>query len=101
MEELKSDIREYENLNYENSKFRKNKIYGGIGLIVLLILFAMNYGTWYNQNDYKFYKAILYISIALITFLTAKWSFERHKKRKKKTIEERIALLNRLISTDI
>ena len=97
-EQLKSDIKEYNDLRYVKSKYFKNQITYSIAFVMLLFMHIYYYNQVRIQGEFKYFQAIIILVISLITIfigipiLTAKWRFERFKKKKKKSIEQRTEL---------
>jgi hypothetical protein len=96
VEELKADILEYQNLNFKKSKHFKYQVNAGLALVVLVFLMIINHKQFQGDRIFKFYEIIIYILAFSILVITAKWNFNRFKKNKERTIEEKTVLLNRL-----
>lgn len=98
IEQLRSDIEEYKNLKYVKSKYFKNQITYSIAFVMLLFMHIYYYNQIRIQGGFKYFQAIIILVISLITILigipilTAKWRFERYKKKMKKSIEQRTEL---------
>ena len=96
IEELKIEIEDFENLEFRKSKYFRDQIMYGIGIVVLIILLITNQKPIFEKEIYHYYKAAFYLFFTLIAFLTARWNFERFKKNKKKMIIEKTELLNKI-----
>lgn len=100
IEKLKIEIVEFEKLEFRKSKFFKKQLLYGIGIVIMIILLITNQKPIFEKEKYDQFKAIVYLFIALIAFLTARWNFERFKKNKEKTIIEKKELLNKISKTN-
>jgi hypothetical protein len=96
VEELKADILEYQNLDFKKSKHFKYQVNAGLSLAVLVILMIINHKQFQGDGIYKFYEIIIYVLAFSIVVITSKWNFNRFKKNKEKTIEEKTELLRKL-----
>lgn len=100
LEQLKNDIEDYKKLRYVNSKYFKNQITYSIAFVILLFMHMYYYNRIRFDGAFSYFHAIVILFISLITILmgipilTAKWRFERFKKRKMKSIELRAQLFS-------
>ena len=100
LDQLKSDIEEYKKLKYVNSTYFKNQITYSIAFVILLFMHVYYYHRIRIDAEYSSFQAIMILIISLITImtgipiLTAKWRFERFKKKKMKSIDQRTQLFS-------
>lgn len=100
LEQLKGDIEEYKKLKYVNSKYFKNQITYSIAFVILLFMHIYYYHRIRIGGEYSYVEAIMVLIISLITImmgipiLTAKWRFERFKKKKMRSIDLRTQLFS-------
>ena len=90
---LQQEIENYEKLDFIRSKYFRNLLLNIVALSGLLIL-IIQHGDKFFQNDYNIIRLLLYVLIVLFGIATAKWSFNRFKRNKKKNIEKKFNLLN-------
>ncbi len=91
---VERDIIESKNLEFRNSKYFRNQILYFIGIILIVFLFISNDFT--SDHHFKLYKALIYLGFLIFSIFTAKWSFNRFKLKKEKTLKEKEALLKML-----
>jgi len=96
VKELKADIENHKELKFVNSKYFRNQLYGGIGIIGIIFLLINNRGELHDNDNFQLYRILFILAFSLIAVLTAKWNFNRFKKKKEKTIENKIILLKRI-----
>jgi len=90
--QLERDIDECKFLNYTNSKYFRNQLLALIG--IFFIIFNLVNREIQNQLDSGiYYRYLFYIIILLINILIAKLLFERFKRKKHQTIDEKTKLL--------
>ena len=104
--QLQRDLEECKNLKYTNSKYFRNQIIAGAGLLILIymlinseIFFSVinNSNQVHAQRDSgKYYEILFYIGLLFITVLSAKWLFVRFKKKKYQNIELKSKLLQKM-----
>ena len=100
LDQLRSDIEEYKKLKYVNSKYFKNQITYSIAFVILLFMHMYYYNRIRFEGEFQYFQAIIILVISLVTILmgipilTAKWRFERFKKKKMKSIEQRTQLFS-------
>ena len=96
IESLQNELSEFKNLEYKKSDYYKNQKYYFFGIILLIVLLVTN--DINSDNEFHFYKAIIYLATFSVSFLTAKWNYNRFKQNKEKTIKNKTELLKELIS---
>jgi hypothetical protein len=95
-EELRSEISDFETLEFRDSKYFKDFIKHSIGLVVFVIILIAKNKQIEAAGIAYCYQFAFYIIISLFIVLTAKWKFERFKKNKEKTIVEKTELLKKI-----
>ena len=93
---VKLDIEKFKSLNYFKSKQFRNQILNFVGFVFIIII-LLNGGNEIKSNDeYKYYELIIYAFVLLITVISAKWSFNRFKRKREETITQKIELLKKM-----
>ena len=90
-----NDIREYKELDFFRTKYFKRLVIDTLALFGFIILF-FKYKEEIVSNQSEYLRIWIYIIALSITIATAKWSYNRFKKDKRKTIEHKTALLKKL-----
>jgi hypothetical protein len=95
LNQLENDIREYKDLDFFRTKYFRRLVLNTLALIGFIILF-LKYKEEIVNNQSEYIRIWIYIFALSITIATAKWSYNRFKRDKRKTIEHKTALLNKL-----
>jgi len=98
---LNADIVEYKELKYINSKYFRNQVLEGIGLVGFLILLLSNKNELESTNGYSIYRILLFIAASLVAIALAKWNYNRFKRNKKAIIERKIKLVKMFSASDV
>jgi len=93
-EELRNEIKDFENLNFRSSMYFRRLIKFGIGFIVTFALLIMNHKQVVGERSSVIYLWVFWCCLFLFPALTAKWNYERFMKEKKTKINEKTELLN-------
>lgn len=93
---LKLDIEKFKKLNYFKSKQYRDQIFSFVGLVFILIVLLKGWDEIKSYDEYKYYKFIISAFVLLITVISAKWNFNRFKRKKEDTITQKIELLKKM-----
>lgn len=93
---LKLNIEQFKRLNYFKSKQFRDQIFNFAGLVFILIVLLNGGDEIKSYDEYKYYKLIISAFVLLITIITAKWNFNRFKRKREDTITQKIELLKKM-----
>lgn len=91
-EKLKKEISDFQNLDFKSSGYLKKLIIYSLGIIFVLIVLITND---FNSN-FRFYEALIYLVVFVVSILTSKWSYKRFVRKKEESIKTKIELLNKM-----